>query len=618
MAQLRKAISYVSLATLVTCSVGVACSSDSAEKSGAPGSNFAGGTQPLELNPAPPGLCSGDGSQKECADPGGCQPPGGGGGPPGGGGGFGTGGAGGGGNGFGGSGGGGEAGGAGAGGFGGSAGTAGTGGPVSDAGTDADACEPDPDGGVPPGCPDAGAEGGAQQLVLHPQAAPACSEISSATPATLFLSADDSNSTASPVIARRLIRIGQDVPPWIVRPYEFLNYYDFDFEPAKRGDVRIVPQLSSCPKDGELSFQVALQSEKREPRDRAPLNITFVLDTSGSMGSPNWGTGDQPIELERTAVLAVASQLQEGDIVSMVTWSTSQDDILVGHVASGPNDPVVVAAANSFEAGGGTDLYAGLTHGYEVAEQNYSKDRINRLLLISDGQANVGVTEEELIGRYADDEEGDAGIYLSGVGVGDGVNDTLMNVVTDAGRGAYVYVDSHDEAQKMLGDRFLPVIDLAARGVRLEITLPWYLKVAKFFGEQISTDPTKVRPQHLGPNDAMLFFQVLEACDPALIHGDDRIRMRATWERPFTREKRDAVIDTTLNALAGDDANLTKAAAIAGYAEALIGVGTGEGNAAEILGEALQNVRDAKGAGVDPDLVEVEELLVTYLERYGG
>lgn len=445
---------------------------------------------------------------------------------------------------------------------------------------------------------------------LRPRAEPAaCSALDRTEPATLYLSADDSNSTASPVIARRLIRSGQRVLPSLVRSWEFLNYYDFAFEAADRGAVRIVPQLSACPVDGELSFQVALQAEARDPEGRAPLTVTFVLDTSGSMSG-------SPIELERAAVRAIAGELLQGDVVSMVTWSVDQADILTAHEVAGPDDPTLLAAADALSPSGGTDLAAGLRRGYTLARASYAPDRINRVVLISDGQANVGVTDEELIGEAADDEEGDAGIYLTGIGVGAGVNDTLMNVVTDRGRGAYVYLDSAAEAQKMLGDRFLQVVDLAARAVRLEMTLPWYMAVAKFYGEQISIDPTQVRPQHLGPNDAMLFFQILHACDASLVHGDDRIRLRATWEEPFTRRAREAVVDATLNELAGDDTQLAKAAAVAGYAEALVEAHglTGRERAA-VLTEALDAVEAAAEASPDPDLEEIAALLTAYREQ---
>lgn len=486
---------------------------------------------------------------------------------------------------------------------------------VPDAGRDAGCVETLPDGGVVDTCmmDTDGGLASAQAALITPEV-PDCSNIDGTEPYKLYLSADDSNSMASPAIARRMIENGQRVPASVVRSYEFLNYYDFSFEPAEPGQVRIVPQLSSCPVNDQLSLQVALQAEQRDPETRQLLNLTFVLDTSGSMGSSQFA-GPTPIVLQREAVKVIAAQLREGDIVSMVTWDTNQRELLGGHVVTEPNDPVILEAIDATSAAGGTDLHGGLVRGYQLAAQHRSPNRINRVIVISDGRANVGLTDEALIGQYADDEEGDAGIYLAGIGVGDGFNDTLMDVITDLGRGAYIYLDSLDEAQHMLGERFLSVVDLAARSVRLEITLPWYLTLEKFYGEVASTDPDKVRPQHLGPNDAMLFFQVLQACDASLLHGDDRITLKATWETPFSREAREVVIDTTLNELAGDDRDMEKAAAIAGYAEALIEFDsagdTPQGR--NILQVAMDNVRAAKGADTDRDLLEVAHLLELYM-----
>ena len=488
---------------------------------------------------------------------------------------------------------------------------------MATAGSSGDACSALPDGGVladgglAPECQDGGVQASGSALIRDD--VPGCADVDPQRASTLYLSADDSNSMAGPAIARRLIQGGRRVPAHVVRPWEFLNYYDFSFEPASPGQVRIVPQLSSCPEHDRLSLQVALQAEARSELERAPLNITFVIDTSGSMGSNELG-GALPIELARSAIRALAGRLHEGDIVSMVTWNTAQLVILSGHVIDGANDPVLVHAADALVPDGGTDLHSGLVRGYELAQQNYTPERINRLVLISDGIANVGVTDVALISQHADDEEGEDGIYLSGVGVGDGFNDTLMNAVTDAGRGAYVYLDTLAEADRMLGARYLQVVDVAARSVRLEVTLPHYLVLEKFFGEVASTDPTKVRPQHLGPNDAMLFFQVLRACDPSLLHGDDRIRLRATWQTPFAHVAREAIVDTSLNSLAGNDEDLSKAAAVAGYAEALVTAATGSPELGRIaLERALGDVRAAKNAGTDPDLLEIAALLERYL-----
>jgi Ca-activated chloride channel family protein len=456
---------------------------------------------------------------------------------------------------------------------------------------------------------DAGVAKGEPRAFRSPAAPPSCDRLDDDTPYTLYMSADDSNSMAAPVIARWMIRKGQTVPPDVVRAHEFFNYYNFDFEPAKAGEVDITAQLSSCPNEkGQLSFQVALQSEKRSREERAPLNITLIVDESGSMS----GT---PIALERKAVRVVAGQLKAGDVVSMVTWDVKQNVILAGHEVTGPDDPVLLDAADGLRSGGGTNLAAGLAKGYELANEHRSRDRINRVILISDGQANVGVTDEKMIARHADDEETEGGIYLAGIGVGNGYNDTLMDVVTDAGRGAYVFIDNESEIERMLGDRFLEVIDVAARAVRLEVTLPWYLSIEKFYGEVVSEDPEMVRPQHLGPNDAMVFFQILRACDPRLLHGDDRIRLRATWETPFTRESKKRVFDATFNEMAGNDENLDKAAAIATYTDALVRAFYESENRRAVLQQAIDSIATARHADSDPDLLEIVDLLRKYRDR---
>ncbi len=437
---------------------------------------------------------------------------------------------------------------------------------------------------------------------------PSCGSLDDKRSAKLYMSADDSSSLASPVIARRLLRDGRLVPAQVLRAHEFLNYYDTGFAPAKSGQVAMTAQLSSCPDDGMLSLQVALRAEARDADDRPPLTLTFVLDTSGSMAG-------EPIDMEREAVRVMAGQLRRGDIVSMVTWSSDQKDILAGYEVTGPDDQQLLNAVSALEANGGTDLHAGLVRGYELAQKSFAAKRINRVVLISDGGANLGITDEELIGRFADDEEGQEGIYLAGIGVGRDVNDTLMDAVTDVGRGAYIYLDSEAEAQRMLGEHFLQVVDVAARAVRLEVQLPWYLTIEKFYGEVVSTEASKVRPQHLSPNDQMLFFQTLRACDVAQLHGDDRIRLRATWETPFTRAARETVIDTTLNALAGNDAVLRRAAAVAGYADALaVAAAAPQSDSAREAAEtALAATRAANDNGQDLALNEIESLLKVLL-----
>ncbi|WP_438031952.1 vWA domain-containing protein [Sorangium sp. So ce204] len=444
---------------------------------------------------------------------------------------------------------------------------------------------------------------------LAPQASGgSCAGVNLSTPLTLYLSSDDSNSMASPVIVRRQIERGAPlIDPYVIRTHEFLNYYRYSFAPAEPGELSIVSQLGSCVLTGDLALQIAVQSS-RAPAAREPMTITLVLDTSGSMSG-------EPIELERAAVRAIASTLIAGDVVNAVTWNTGQSPVLEGHVVSGPDDPVLLGVASAIEADGGTDLYSGLAAGYALANAHRTAGGINRVVLISDGQANVGVTEEELIGENAEDADGE-GVYLVGVGVGDGVNDTLMDVVTDAGRGAYVYLDSADEARRVFVDRFAETVLVAARDVRIELTLPPYFGIQKFYGEEYSPDPAKVRTQHLAPSDSMMLYQILRPCDPSLPSANDPYRVRVTWRDATTGEAREAVQQTTLGGLGIDDGNLTKAAAIIAYAEALRQlVELGPFERASALSAAREAVLAANTTGADADLLEIAATLQKMIDN---
>ena len=461
----------------------------------------------------------------------------------------------------------------------------------ADAGTDADTV------------PDADTEAGAKVAMLGTQSEnQMCEGVDLSTPLKLYLSADDSNSMASPVIVRSMIESGSPVDPWVVRTYEFLNYYRFDFEPAQPGQLAVTSQLGSCVLSSDFALQIAVASEPA-PSARRAMNLVLVLDTSGSMEG-------SPIYYERQTVLALASSLQAGDVVSAVTWNTEQVPVLSGHVVTGPDDPVVVSMANSIQASGGTDLHGGLMSGYQMAEAHRKPDGINRIVLISDGQANVGLTDEDLIGEKAEDQDSE-GIYLVGVGVGMGFNDTLMDTVTDAGRGAYIFIDSPEEARKMFVDRFAESVLVAAREVQVELTLPPYFNIAKFYGEQYSPDPTKVRPQHMAPDDSLVFYQILHACDPSLPKSSDPYQVRVTWKDPLTGQDKETVESTTLGALDLDDGNLTKATAIIGYAELLkVLPDFADDNARRAaIQEARGVVVDANPTGTDADLTEIEGLL---------
>ncbi|MBI4700085.1 MAG: VWA domain-containing protein, partial [Deltaproteobacteria bacterium] len=424
-----------------------------------------------------------------------------------------------------------------------------------------------------------------------------CEGVDQSTPKVLYLSADDSNSMASPVHARESLRQGL-APVGPIRTYEFLNYYRIYYPAPCGNDLAIFPQMRPGAEPGSLDLQIAVRSP--DARARRPMSLTFVLDTSGSMD----GTS---IERERAVVRALARSLQAGDRVSLVTWNETNNVVLAGYAVAGPDDPALLSAADALSTGGTTDLHAGLVAGYELAVQQHEKGRLSRVILVSDGGANVGVTDEQLIAQHSEDAD-EEGIYLVGVGTGPlyDYNDLLMDTVTDAGRGAYVYLDSPAEAYHMFVQRFDEVMEVAARSVQVAVSLPWYFKMKAYFGESYSSDPAEVKPQHLAPSDAMVFHQIVGACDPGRIDPADRVAVTASWLTPLDFVPMQVSRTLTIHELlAGSAAELRKGRAIVAYAEALK-----SGNHAA-LRQAFALAIQAD-AGSDPELAEIATLLTKH------
>ncbi len=426
---------------------------------------------------------------------------------------------------------------------------------------------------------------------------------------TLYMSADDSNSQAAPVLARQWIREGHPIDGGM-RPYEFLNYYRFDYPSAAAGHVDIVPQVR-LDEAGNYTILVGVVAPTWQDVGRRPRSITFTIDRSGSMNG-------QPLRNVRTAMCEIAGNLAQGDRVSVVTWDHNTSVPLEDEVVDGPFDEDLMAVIDNLTSGGSTNLDAGLQRAYELAEAAYDPDRMNRVLLMSDGGANTGQTNEDLIALHAEDAE-DEGIYMAAVGTSSTAHyydEILMNQVSDAGKGAYVYLDTPDEADLLFGDdeRFLTIMEVAARDVQLSITLPPGYTLQVFHGEEVSGDPAEVEPQHLSPSDAMLYHFVIVDCDPDNHDGSEQFDFAVTWVDPLTRETMTDATSATLDEmLAAAGPQLTKADLLVAYAQALLDapqLPTAEGIA--LLDEVIAAADAAYADSADVDLLEVASLLEEY------
>jgi Ca-activated chloride channel family protein len=387
------------------------------------------------------------------------------------------------------------------------------------------------------------------------------------TDVVLYLSPDDSNSMSSPVHVReRVLTEGsQSLSGIPVRVWEFMNYYGFDYPAAADGELALYAAMAPVEgPEATWQLQLAVSSEAMTPEERPPMNVTLVLDTSGSMAG-------EPMDMLKETCRVIAANLQAGDIVSMVEWDTENVWTLAGYEITGPNDPLLLGKIEELTYGGGTDLNGGLTSGYQLAQENYDVDMLNRLVLVSDGGANAGVTDIELIAENAA-FGGSDGIYLVGVAVAKGAayDSELMDRVTDAGKGASVFITDMDEAWSVFGDDFENTMAIAGREVQVELTMPPGFEIVKFSGEEFSGDPQEVEPQHIAPNDAMVFHQQIQTCAPEIIDDSSMITVTASWDDPWTFEAKQVEQSWSFAELSAmDQALLLKGAAVLAYAESL-------------------------------------------------
>jgi Ca-activated chloride channel family protein len=435
-------------------------------------------------------------------------------------------------------------------------------------------------------------------------------------PTVRYLSADDSNSAAFPVIARKIIRSGRAVQPAIVRTYEFLNYYSFDYDAPAQQPVRIIPQLRAL-EGGSFSLQVAVRAQDRSLGNLPPFSLTILLDTSGSMAG-------EPLDLARAMIQGIFSRLRPEDRISLITCNRRAEVVLSDRPVESLSAPRLVEILRSIRADDVTDLEAGIAKAYETAGGNYDYRSLNRVVLISDGAANTGQLAAETIAEYAEDSDRQ-GIYLAGIGVGEGFNDQLMNTVTDKGRGAYLFVDSESEVRRILEeDTFIASFDLAVKDVRLKMVMPGGWKMEEFHGEQVSARAEDIVPQYLSPNDQMIYHLEVSADKPVEELRSQEFEFEVEYVPIGGRRDRLTMKSTVGEMLSSERARqILKGDAVVAYAEMLksiqLPLDANQQENLEVHGEAVMEIARINDRLSDPELEEILALLELYGEtlRFG-
>jgi len=442
--------------------------------------------------------------------------------------------------------------------------------------------------------------------------------------ASVYLSNDDTMSLSS---AQRLIYAIDHyaaIPQSHIRPHELLNYFSFDTAPVDPShDFSVKAHFAPSPEEPNrfnLGFSVQGRSLTKSTRRNA--NLAYVVDRSGSMRA------EGRMEYVKQGMLRSLDEMKQGDVVHITLFDGSPCNLASNFVVGRDNSNHLRQLIQRIQPRGSTNLFAGLEAGYQLADSAYQSDYSNRVVMITDANTNTGVTNEQMIahvGKHYDQRR----IRLSGVGVGRDFNDSLLDRLTERGKGAYVFLGSNAEVDAVFGPRFVSLIETIANDVHFRVHLPPSLALHTFYGEEASTIKERVQAIHYFAGTAQMFLSDVVSRDGSLPSSDD-IMFSVEYEDPESGAKRVEEYAWNLGQIAGSHTNLDKALLVNRFASDLQKVAARtpnrQGHAAGTWEDpgAYNQCSETRGRlaslsqnlGGDPEARRVGALWDTYCGRY--
>jgi Ca-activated chloride channel family protein len=425
--------------------------------------------------------------------------------------------------------------------------------------------------------------------------------------------------TASFTIARRMLREGTLPPAAAVRVEEFVNYFKYgyptDAVTADRPFQVSVDGAASPLHAGRHLLRVGVASRAKPASERPPANLVFLVDVSGSMKSPD------KLELAKRSLRLLVDSLKDGDTVALVTYAGSTGVVLP---ATGlEHKAEILAALENLTAGGGTAMQSGLQLAYAEAAKGLRPGAISRVIVLSDGDANIGATtHEQLLTTIATQVQ--AGVTLSTVGFGQGnYQDTTMEQLANKGNGNASYIDSLSTARRVFTTFLGSTLEVVAKDVKLQVEFdPSAVASYRLIGYEnrdIADDDfrdDKVDAGEIGAGHQVTALYELELAAGASATSGDLATVRVRHKDPTGDVAREAAFPipsaSVRGALATGSSDLRLAVAAALFADVLRG-------AAAVRDVSLATLRDL-AAGVDssPDRVALLDMIDQAIALRGG
>lgn len=264
---------------------------------------------------------------------------------------------------------------------------------------------------------------------------------------------------------RRFIRDGQNIPADSVRIEECINAFDYNYpQPVDDKAFSVNTTLATCPwNEDHLLVKVGIKGREISKEQRPVSNLVFLIDVSGSMQSAD------KLPLVKESLKLLVHQLDERDSVSYVVYAGSQGVVLPPTKLTESGRANALEALGKLEAGGSTNGGAGILRAYQIAKEMFIKGGVNRVILATDGDFNVGITDQSQLVSLVKERAAD-NIYLSVLGFGKGnLNDSLMESISKDGNGNHYYIDSIREGRKVLLQRLSGTLITIAKDVKIQI-----------------------------------------------------------------------------------------------------------------------------------------------------
>lgn len=269
--------------------------------------------------------------------------------------------------------------------------------------------------------------------------------------------------TASYSNVRRFLTDGQLPPKGVVRIEELINYFSYSYpEPDGEHPFSVSTEIAGCPwETNHRLLRIGLKAKSSKASERPACNLVFLLDVSGSMMQTN------KLPLVKKAMKLLVAEMGDRDRIAIVVYAGASGVALPSTSAS--QSQQIETAIDALTAGGSTNGAAGIQLAYQIAESNRIAKGINRVILCTDGDFNVGTTSDsELVELIT--EKAKSATFLTVLGFGDGnLKDSTMEKLADKGNGNYAYIDSLLEARKVLVEQMGGTLETIAKDVKIQV-----------------------------------------------------------------------------------------------------------------------------------------------------